>query len=68
VKPDGVIDGVNNVFTLPEDIVEDSEEVFVNGLLMNKGADNDYTMSGRTITFNVAPGPGSVILVSYCVA
>ena len=61
----GTVDGVNKVFQIPEDIVPDSEEVFVNGLLMDKGPDNDYVISGRTITFNEAPPVGAKILVSY---
>lgn len=64
----GVIDGQNTVFQIAEDIVPDSEEIFVNGLLMDKGIDNDYTINGRVITFNEPIPVGAKILVSYDVA
>lgn len=65
VIPSGVVDGTNAIFTLPEDIADDSEEVFVNGLLMDKGADNDYTISGRVIVFNTPVPANSKIRVNY---
>lgn len=39
--------------------------VFVNGLLQNPGALNDYTISGSTITFNNAVSINSVVLAVY---
>ncbi len=64
--PSGTVDGVNTVFTLaftPSPV--GSESVFLNGLLQNAGGGNDYTISGSTITFNLAPTAGGVILVNY---
>lgn len=63
--PSGTVNGVNAVFTLANTPVVGSEEIFLNGLLQNVGALNDYTISGATITFNTAPDSGSAILVTY---
>lgn len=49
-------------------ILSASEEVYKNGMLMNVGAGNDYTISygtTNTITFTSAPLTGDVILVNY---
>lgn len=66
-RPSGAIDGVNTVFTLSLTPQPGSEQVFVNGVRQNRGADNDYIIEGKTITFNEAPAAGSVILVDYIV-
>lgn len=63
--PSGLVNGVNAVFTLAFTPVAGTECVFLNGLLQNVGALNDYTISGSTITFNTAPDSGGVILVNY---
>jgi hypothetical protein len=64
IVPSGAVNGVNVTFTLPTSpgpIVL----VFQNGLLQNQGALNAYTISGSTITFNIAPLIGDSILVVY---
>ena len=67
--PSGTIDGVNAAFTLAATPESGKEEVYLNGILQNEGAGNDYTISGATITFadppKGAPGNPDVILVSY---
>lgn len=67
--PSGAIDGSNTTYTLANTPTAGSEEVYLNGLLQNEGASNDYTISGATITFNDppkgSPGNPDVILVSY---
>jgi hypothetical protein len=63
--PTGLINGSNVTFTLANTPVAGTECIFLNGLLQNVGAGNDYTISGATITFVVAPETGSVILVNY---
>ena len=42
-----------------------TEQVFVNGVLQNAGADNDYTLSGTTINFNRNIESDEVVLVNY---
>jgi predicted transcriptional regulator len=61
----GNCDGINTIFTLGSTPVEDTEHVFVNGILNEPGVDNDYTISGATITFNTAPSSTSRVRVSY---
>jgi hypothetical protein len=63
--PTGLIDGSNTIFTLANTSVAGSEQVFVNGVLQDEGASNDYTISGSTITFTEAPLNGWKIHVSY---
>lgn len=61
--PIGVVDGVNLVFTLSNELVENSEHVYLNGLLQDEG--EDYNISGKVITFGEAPHLGSRIRCSY---
>ena len=42
-----------------------TEQVFANGVLQNFGPDNDYTLSGKNITFNRSIESDEVILVNY---
>jgi len=71
--PAGTVNGSNTVFTIPALVLSGSEEVYKNGLLMNAGAGNDYTISyaaTTTITFATAPSNTpftDVILVNYSV-
>jgi hypothetical protein len=66
--PSGTINGSNVTFTLANTPVAGSEHVHVNGIRMRAGGGNDYTISGATITFAVAPvsSPASdTITVDY---
>jgi hypothetical protein len=45
--------------------VAGSEEVFLNGILQEPGAGNDYTISGATITYLAAPLTNDRLRVSY---
>lgn len=63
--PTGTINGSNTIFTLAYTPVSGSEEVFLNGILQDPGAGNDYTISGNTITFASAPISGDKIRVNY---
>ena len=42
-----------------------SEKVYLNGVLMDGGAGNDYTISGAVITFLFTPTSGSKVMASY---
>jgi hypothetical protein len=70
--PAGSINGANATFTLAATPVVGSEQVFLNGVLQNEGAGNDYTISGATITMASAPlpSPGNpdVLLVTSIAA
>ena len=63
--PTGLVNGVNAVFTLAATPITGTEEVYLNGLLQDVGASEDYTISGTTITFNTAPATGDKLRVSY---
>lgn len=62
--PSGVVNGTNANFTLANTPELGSEQVFVNGLLMDAGGE-DYSISGATITFVSAPESGDKIRVNY---
>jgi hypothetical protein len=53
--PSGSIDGINKIFTLRYSPIENSEHVYINGLLQESGINNDYTISDSIITFKEAP-------------
>lgn len=63
--PTGTIDGANTTFTLANTPIATSEEVFLNGVLQEPGAGNDYTISGGTITYLTAPISGDRVRVNY---
>lgn len=62
--PSGALNGVNVTFVLFDLPVVGTEEVYLNGLLQDEGGSDDYTISGATITFNVAPISTDKLLVS----
>jgi hypothetical protein len=63
--PAGSINGVNTTFTLAATPVSGSEQVFLNGVLQEPGAGNDYTISSATITMLTAPPTGDRLRVNY---
>lgn len=63
--PAGAVNGTNTGYTLAATPVAGSESVYLNGLLQDPGAGNDYTISGSAITFADAPVVGDKIRVSY---
>lgn len=62
ITPVGTINGSNAVFTLPKSPKKNAEKVFLNGVRMREGSSNDYTIAGKTITFNTAPLSGDIII------
>ena len=66
--PSGSINGSNTVFTLANTPVTDSLSIFLNGLLQEPGAGNDYNLSTATITFTTAPESGDILLANYLTA
>ena len=63
--PSGTINGSNTAFTLANSPVSGSEHVYLNGILQESGAGNDYTISGANITMLTAPLTGEKIRVTY---
>jgi len=65
VVPFGVIDGINQIFTLPNDpFPTPNTGIYYNGALLNEGA--DYTVFGNTITFiGFSPTVDSILFVFY---
>ncbi len=63
--PAGAIDNVNVTYTIAFTPYTGSVHLWLNGILQRTGALNDYTISGTTITFNVAPSTNSTIVASY---
>src|SRR5215469_41341 len=63
--PTGALNGVNVTFTLANTPTANTEEVFLNGILQEPGAGNDYTISGSAITMLSAPLSGDRIKVNY---
>jgi len=63
--PSGAINGVNTTFTLANSPVGGTLRLHQNGLRLREGASNDYTLSGNTITMNVAPTTGDWLLADY---
>lgn len=61
VVPAGTINGVNKTFTLPDVPAANTLIVFVDGLRMK--LTGDYTLSGATITFVLAPD--TTVLCDY---
>jgi hypothetical protein len=61
----GPINGVNKLFTLQHSPVEDSEHLYLNGLLQENGISGDYEISGSTITFKEAPPTNTNLRGTY---
>lgn len=59
------VNGVNNVYILNYTPEVGSVSVYYNGMLQKEGEFDDYTISGRVITFNTPPVSGSKLLASY---
>ena len=60
--PQGTVDGINKIFITNYTPIPNSEHVFLNGLLQDN---DDYLISGNTISFVEAPYPNSKIKCSY---
>ena len=63
--PTGSVNGSNTTFTLANTPISGTEQVYLNGVLQEPGAGNDYTISTNTITYLTAPISGDKIRVTY---
>jgi hypothetical protein len=66
--PTGTTDGTNTTFTLHYTPVTSMEQIFLDGVFQESGVSNDYTISGKTITFNNPPSSGMFVKAAYIVA
>src|SRR5262245_26131377 len=63
--PSGTINGSNTAFTLASTPLSNTEQVFLNGVLLEPGAGNDYTISTNAVTMLTVPQTGDRLRVSY---
>lgn len=65
--PSGLVNGSNDTFVLAQTPNPSSSlMLYINGVLQRQdAAAGDYTLSGRTITMNYYPQPGTNIVASY---
>jgi hypothetical protein len=63
--PAGTVNGSNTTFTLANTPVAGSVKLYCQGVRLNAGAGNDYTISGATITMLSAPLTGEILKADY---
>jgi hypothetical protein len=61
----GIINGVNQTFTLSTAFAPGSLRINWNGLALVEGGAADYTLSGLTVTLAIAPRSGDVLTADY---
>lgn len=61
--PSGLINSSNTTYTFVHSPT--NLQLFYNGLLMQVGIGNDFTLAGNTITFLFSPVTGSKIVATY---
>lgn len=61
--PQGLINGSNTVFTITKAPINNSEYLYLNGVLLERGG--DYTLSGTTLNLIVVPQTGDKLVISY---
>jgi phage-related tail fiber protein len=66
--PNPLPNGVATTFTCLSNAVIDTEQVYLNGVLMDEGIGNDYTITSQnplTINFTFAPNSTDKIRITY---
>jgi hypothetical protein len=63
--PSGSINGINKEFNLQYLPVDNSEHLYLNGVLQENGEENDYVISDSTITFKEAPPTDTKLRCTY---
>lgn len=64
--PTGTINGANTTFTLsPTPTVAGNVVCYLNGVMQQQGAGNDYTISSATITYLTAPPTGTKLICTW---
>jgi len=64
-KPTGLTDGNNSTFKLSHIPITNSEHLYLNGILQEKGDDLDYVLDGKNIIFLEPPFDGMRVICSY---
>lgn len=63
--PSGTINGSNTAFSLANTPVSGTVMLFLNGILLEAGSGNDYTISTASITMATAPVSGDKLRATY---
>lgn len=63
--PSGAINGSNTAFSLANTPIAGSEHLYLNGVLLESGAGNDYTISAANITLLTVPLTGEKLRATY---
>jgi hypothetical protein len=63
--PSGTKNGSNPTFTLANTPTAGTEQLYLNGILQNAGATEDYTITTNTITMATPPVATDVLLCTY---
>lgn len=63
--PSGTVNGTNTAFTLANTPQNSSLQLILNGLVLEPGTGNDYTISGAAITMLFAPLTGDKLRAYY---
>jgi hypothetical protein len=58
-------DGLETDFTLDSTPVTNSVQIYLNGLIQEEGSGKDYTLSGTTVSFAIAPETNDILLIHY---
>jgi hypothetical protein len=61
----GTVNGANTIFTLPTSPPAGGLLLLENGLMLTSGSGKDFTITGNTITFLLAPAIGTQLLAFY---
>ena len=57
--------GIETDFTLDSTPVENSVQVYLNGIIQEEGTGKDYSLTGTTVSFSLAPESGDILLIHY---
>lgn len=63
--PTGDINGVNTTYTLANTPTASGVMLYLNGIYLQPGAGNDYTLAGNTITMLFAPATGDKLIAGF---
>jgi hypothetical protein len=63
--PAGAINGANTSFTLAATPTNTSLQLYLNGLLLDPGSGNDYTITANTVTTSFTPEAGDKLRAFY---
>lgn len=53
--------------TLANTPIDNSVQIFLNGLMQEEGSGKDYTISGATFTFATQPESGDILIIHYII-